>query len=136
MKEKNRLKLQIFKNNVKIRLIKISMFWNNVKIKYALFKMSLLPLRQKLIILKYRFRMFYTNLMFIVRLPAIIILGILVPILALFNLFNVREVLIKIIKGEIPKQELDKFYPKFMEVINHVTCIFYILLVYFVFVKK
>ena len=75
--------------------------------------------------------MFYTNLMFIVRLPAIIVLGILVPILALFNLFNVRELLSKIIKGEIAKQELNKFYPKVMEVINHVTCIFYILLLYF-----
>jgi hypothetical protein len=132
MNEKNKLRFLIFKNNLKIKLLKLSMFRNRVKIQYNLFKLSLFPLRQKLIILKYRFRMFYTNLMFIVRLPAIIILGILVPILALLNLFNIREMLIKIVKGEITKEEQRSFYPKFMEVINHTTCIFYIVLLYFI----
>jgi hypothetical protein len=132
MNEKNKLRFLIFKNNLKIKLLKLSMFRNRVKMQYNLFKLSLFPLRQKLIILKYRFRMFYTNLMFIVRLPAIIILGILVPILALLNLFNIREMLIKIVKGEITKEEQRSFYPKFMEVINHTTCIFYIVLLYFI----
>lgn len=132
MNEKNKLRFLIFKNIVKIKLIKISMFWNNVKIKYNLFKISLLPLRQRLIILKYRFRMLYTNFMFLLRLPAIVILGILVPILALLNLFNIREMLIKIVKGEITKEEQREYYPKFMEVINHTTCIFYIVLLYFI----
>lgn len=132
MNEKNRLRFLIFKNNVKIRLIKISIFWNNVKIKYNLFKMSLLPLRQKLIILKYRLRMYLNNILFILRLPAIIILGTLVPILALFNLFNVREMLVRMVKGEITKQERDELLPKFMEVINHLSFIFYILLIYFI----
>lgn len=132
MNEKNRLRFLIFKNIVKIKLIKISMFWNNVKIKYNLFKMSLLPLRQKLIILKYKLLMFNTHFMFLLRLPAIIILGILVPILALLNLFNIREMLLKIVKGEITKEEQREYYPKFMEVVNHTACIFYIILLYFI----
>lgn len=131
MNEKNKLRFQIFKNNLKIRLIKISMFWNNVKIKYNLFKMSLLPLRQKLIIYKFKLLMFFNNFLFFLRIPAIIILGILVPLLALFNLFNVREILLKIVKGEITKQEQREYYPKMMEVVNHLSFIFYILLLYF-----
>lgn len=132
MNEKNRLRFLIFKNNVKIRLIKISIFWNNVKIKYNLFKMSLLPLRQKLIILKYRLRMLLNNFLFLLRLPAIIILGTIVPLLALLNLFNVREMLVRMVKGEITKHERDELLPKFMEVVNHLTFIFYILLLYFI----
>lgn len=131
MNKKNKLRFQIFKNNLKIRLIKISIFWNNVKIKYNLFKMSLLPLRQKLIIYKFKLRMFFNNFLFFLRIPAIIILGILVPLLALFNLFNVREILLKIVKGEITKQEQQQYYPKMMEVVNHLSFIFYILLLYF-----
>ena len=68
--------------------------------------------------------------------PPLIVFVVFLFILALCNLFGLRELALRWMKGEILEYEQTELSKKLIEIVNHFAFIFYILLLsYYVFVN-
>jgi hypothetical protein len=60
--------------------------------------------------------------------PPSIVFTVFLLILALFNIFGIRELGLRYVQGEVPKSEQNELIKKLTEIVNHFSFIFYILL--------
>jgi len=60
--------------------------------------------------------------------PPLIVFVVFLSILALFNIFGIRELGLRYVQGEVPKSEQNELIKKLIEIVNHFSFIFYILL--------
>ena len=68
--------------------------------------------------------------------PPLIVFIIFLLILALCNLFGLRELGLRWMKGQVPEYEQKELSKKLTEIVNHFAFIFYILILsYYVFVN-
>ena len=60
--------------------------------------------------------------------PPLIVFVVFLLIFALFNIFGIRELGLRYVQGEVPKSEQNELIKKLIEIVNHFSFIFYILL--------
>ena len=68
--------------------------------------------------------------------PPLIVFVVVLFLLGIFNLFGLRELGLRWMKGQVPEYEQRELSKKLTEIVNHFAFIFYILLLsYYVFVN-